>query len=98
MKHRQKLKHHHGHFLLLNPQLLLQLPPRRPLRPHHRLLQPRSRLARDPQRVRTAGIRPHVRKGDFFGGALLEEEFFGGGVEEEDGEGAVEEAGGDVGH
>lgn len=55
-------------------------------------------LGRVCERVRAAGVGPHVGEGDLLGGALLEEQFLGRGVEDEGGEGAVQEALVDVAH
>jgi len=50
------------------------------------------------ERVRAAGVGPHVREGDLLRGPLLEEKFAVGGAEDEDGEGTVEETFVDVLH
>lgn len=54
-------------------------------------------LAGDAERVRAAGVGPHVGERNLLGGSLLEEELVLV-VEEEDGKGAVKEALVDVGH
>lgn len=97
MNPRKKLKLLQRHLLRRDPQLLLQLALRRALHAQNSRVQFRACLPGDAQRMRAAGVCPHVGEGDFLGGALLQEETLVG-VEEEDGEGAVEEAAVDVFH
>lgn len=97
MDAREEVEILQGHLLLLYTKLVVQFPLRRPLHALDALGQVGARLARNHERVRAAGVGPHVGEGDLLRGALLQEELVLV-VEEEDGEGAVEEAFVDVGH
>ena len=94
---REELELVDGHLLRLDAQLVVQFPLRGALHAQHSGVQLRAGLARHTQRVRAASVRPHVREGDLFGGALLQKQALVG-IEEENGEGAVEETAVDVGH
>lgn len=93
----QELELVERHLLRLDAQLVVQLALRGPLDAHDRGIELRTRLPGHAQRVRAAGVGPHVSEGDLLGGALLEQQTLVG-VEEEDGEGTVQEAFVDVGH
>lgn len=81
----------------LDSQFVVQLPLRGPLHPQNGSIQLRPSLPRNSQRVRAAGVRPHIRESDLLRRALLEEQPFAG-IEQEDGKGAVEKASVDIGH
>lgn len=85
------------HLLLLDAKLVVQFPLRSVLDAGDTLCEIRAGFARDHERVRAAGVCPHVGEGDLFGGALLQEELVLV-VEEKDGEGSVEQAFVDVAH
>lgn len=83
--------------LLLDAKLVVQLALRGALDALNGIRESRSGLARNTERVRAAGVGPHVGESDLLGGALLEKELVLV-VEEEDGEGTVKETLVDVGH
>lgn len=93
----QEIKLFYRNLFLLNTEFMVQLSLRRSLHAHHCRFQICPCFARNAERMRAARVGPHVWKCDFLRGTLLEQESVGG-VEEEDGEGAVKEAGVDVGH
>jgi hypothetical protein len=83
--------------LLLDAEFVVQLALSGALDTLDGIGQDRASLARDTQRVRAAGVCPHVGKRDLLGGALLKEQFILV-VEQEDGKRPVEEPLVDVGH
>ncbi len=85
------------HLLLLDAELVLELPLSRALHALDALGEVRAHLGGDAQRVGAAGVGPHVGESDLLFGALLQEEAVLI-VEQEDGECAVEETLVDVGH
>lgn len=85
------------HLLLLDAQLVVQFPLRGVLDAGDALFEIRPGLARNHEWVRAARVGPHVGKGDFLGGALLQEELVLV-IEEEDRKGSVEETFVDVAH
>lgn len=97
MDAREKVEVLYRHLLLLNAQLVVQLPLRSILDASDTLFEIRAGLARDHQGVRAASIRPHVGEGDFLASALLQQELVLV-VKEKDGEGSVKEAFVDVAH
>ena len=94
---RQESEVFEGDLLLLDAQLVVELALRRVLDALDGFDERRARLAGDVERVRAAGVRPHVGERDLLRGALLEEQSVLV-VEQEDGEGAVKQALVDVGH
>ncbi len=96
---RQEVEVIQRHLLLLDAQLVVQLPLCRSFDALDRIRQCGARLAGHTEGMRAARIGPHVGEGDLLYGTLLEKETVGVfGVEEEDAEGAVEEARANVGH
>lgn len=86
-----------GHLLLLDTELVLQLALSGTLRSGNGVDQVCASLGGNAQRVRAAGVGPHIGEGDLLSGALLEEQLVLV-VEEEDGKGTVQEPLVDVGH
>lgn len=86
-----------GHLLLVDAQLVLQLALGSTLRSSDGVDQVCASLGGNAQRVRAAGVGPHVGERNLLSGALLEQQLVLV-VEEEDGKGTVQEALVDVGH
>lgn len=97
MDARQEVEVLKRYLLLLDAQLVLQLPLGCTLHTHDRIGQVGTGLARDAQWMGAACVCPHVGEGDFLGGALLEEQLVLV-VEQETGEGPVKQTLVDVGH
>lgn len=97
MNPRQELEVLDRDLLRLDAEFVVQLALSGTLSTHDGIGQVGTSLAGDTQRVRAAGVGPHIGEGDLLGSALLEEELVLV-VEEEDGECAVEETLVDVGH
>lgn len=93
----EELKLVQRHLLRLDTQLMVQFPLRSTLHTNDSSVQLRASLSGDSQRVRAAGIGPHVGEGNFFGGALLQEQALVG-IEQEYGKRTVEETFVDVCH
>ena len=85
----QKLEVVEWHLRSFDAQLVVQLALCSTTHSCNRCIEAHARLAGNPQRVRAAGVCPHVGEGYLLARALLQEEPVLG-VEEEDGECAVE--------
>ena len=83
--------------LWLNAELVLQLATRSVFDTRNGVWKVVTALSWNTQRVRAAGVGPHIWEGDLLGSALLEQELVVL-VEKEDGECAVEESLVDIGH
>ena len=93
----QKVEVLERHLLLLDTELVVQLPLRSILDATDGVLEGGAGLVGHVERVGAAGVGPHVGEGDLFRGALLQEQLVLV-VEEENGEGSVQEALVDVRH
>lgn len=93
----QEVKVLKGDLVLVDSELVLQLALSSTLRSSDGVDQVCASLGGNAQRVRAAGVGPHVGEGDLLSGALLEEQLVLV-VEEEDGKGTVQESLVDVGH
>jgi len=86
-----------GDLLLLDAELVFQLALSGTLRSSDGVDQVCTSLGGNAQRVRAAGVGPHVWEGNLLRGALLKQQLVLV-VEEEDGKGTVQESLVDVGH